>query len=87
MEIRFSKVPADPIARVHEYAHAAGATARITKLRSPFLRFSLDGDERQHDEVIRALLTYDPHATIRTARAVYEGRDDFEAQVKARVSA
>lgn len=33
-----------------------------------------------HDRVIRALLTLDPDATIRTARAVYEGLEDFEKQ-------
>ena len=43
-------------------------------------RFVLDADERAHDRVIRALLTLDPDATVRTARAIYEGLADFEKQ-------
>lgn len=45
------------------------------------IRFVLDGATTdEYDRVIRALLTLDPDATIRTARAVYEGLADFENQ-------
>lgn len=37
-----------------------------------------------YDRLIKRLLNLDPDATIRTARAVYEGLADYEAQLKAR---
>lgn len=88
MEIRFSPghVPPDPIARVHQFAQEAGSKVYITKLRSPVLRFTVGGTESTVDYVIRALLTLDPDATVRTARATYNGKDDFERQCAARVS-
>lgn len=38
------------------------------------------------DITIESLLSVYPDATIRTARAVFEGLDDFQAQKKARVA-
>lgn len=45
---------------------------------------SAPADETTHDNVIRALLKLDTEATVRTARAVYEGWEDFEYQYTAR---
>ena len=65
------------------------------KWSDPFsVRFTLhaDGpgskpaDSDTHDKVIRALLELDPDATVRTARAIYEGLADMQAQLKARVA-
>lgn len=52
-----------------KHAHN-GYTTRTWRAASPEI----------HDRVIRALLTLDPDATVRTARAVYEGLKDFEKQ-------
>ena len=41
-------------------------------------------DHVAHDKVIRALLAIDPHAEIRTAKAIYRGREAFERQCGAR---
>lgn len=87
MEIRFS--------REGEYASLVDVTARKhvqyvrhTSAHKACVRFTLPGaDQAQHDNVIRALLTLDPDAVVRTARAVYEGRDDFERQYAARMNA
>ena len=38
-----------------------------------------------HDRFIGELFAQDPDATVRTARAVYEGRNDFLAQLAARI--
>lgn len=38
-----------------------------------------------HDALIRALFVADPHAIVRTAKAVYDGQKDFLAQMAARV--
>ena len=39
-------------------------------------------DYAAHDKVIRALLAIDPHAEIRTAKAIYRGLADFDNQQK-----
>lgn len=62
-----------------------GCGMEFTSVRGACVRFRLiDADEADHDHIIRALLTLDPDATVRTARAVYEGLADFETQYKAR---
>jgi len=93
MEIRFSKSfcagmdyePVSPDDRryyaIKTAAMQNGAVWLTTKVRGPFVRFTLPAEpEWVHDRVIRALLTLDPDATVRTARAVYEGLEDFEKQ-------
>jgi hypothetical protein len=42
---------------------------------------------QQHDDVIARLFMADPHATIRTAKAVFKGAADFYAQKQARAVA
>lgn len=92
MEIRFTEVgdvrPPGVSFRdlVNDAAGLHGMAVTITSERERCVRFRLlDADTADHDKVIRALLTLDPDATVRTARAVFEGLADFEAQVKARV--
>ncbi len=90
MEIRFSQYwidHASPQALVNKVCHVANdiygdAGFNFTSVRGACVRFTL---RRNHNEVIRALLTLDPGATVRTARAVYEGLDDFERQYRARM--
>lgn len=86
MEIRFSN---NEDAMFFTDALVAAKPVEIAGLRKTFdgrtIRFRLvKADQADHDRVIRALLTLDPDATVRTARAVYEGLTDFEAQYKAR---
>jgi hypothetical protein len=83
--------------RAHHVAEAAkqhNCYANV-KWSDPFsVRFTLhsDGpgspaaDVATHDKVILALLTLDPDATVRTARATYESLADFNAQKAARVA-
>ena len=84
MEIRFSMAytlskPAWLGAVVSQAA--APLFVNLGKERGNTLRFTLPkASVKDHDRVIRALLTLDPDATIRTARAVYEGLEDFEKQ-------
>lgn len=90
MEIRFSDgFRADPqdtvdnIASTHR-AHmhlssASGQSVRFT-LRRSYRAESKIVDDMAHDIVIRALLTLDPDARVRTAKAVFNGLKDFEAQ-------
>lgn len=76
-------------------AQAAGCWARV-KWWTPYkARFTVTADcmgrelmasTEQHERVIASLLERHPEAEIRTARATYEGRADFEAQRKARVA-
>ncbi len=93
MEIRFSESfvgsPAlKPIALTRQVAKAICSSDTfkdvtlysLTSAKGRAVRFVVHGDEARHDRVIRALLTLDPDATIRTARAVYEGLADFEKQ-------
>ncbi len=95
MEIRFSESfvgsPAlKPMALVAMVARAArqdrgdpggGYQAHITNARGRQVRFTMpDADTIAHDRVIRALLTLDPDATVRTAKAIYNGKADFERQ-------
>ncbi len=93
MEIRFSDKfcegmdyePQSPLDRRYYAIKTAAmqndAVWLTTKVRGPFARFTLPAEpEWVHDRVIRALLTLDPDATVRTARAVYEGLEDFEKQ-------
>lgn len=95
MEIRFSKRE-DPLHLLNKVLAATrqcGVSAQRMLIRDRAVRFILADDTfgtqtatvEQHDQVIRALLTLDPDATVRTARAIYEGLSDFEAQHKARV--
>ncbi len=92
MEIRFSSKahPANQCVFVHNAAEKFGVFANIGKVHGRAVRFQLhDGfsgtvSTEDYDNVIRALLNLDPDATIRTARAVYEGLADFEAQYKVR---
>ncbi len=86
MEIRFSKLRPDPWGDVYSTARSVCVIAKYTKaFGMERCRFTLpEANESEHDSVIRALLTLDPDATVRTARAVYECLADFEAQYKAR---
>lgn len=97
MEIGFSDsyTPVSYEKTVEDCAQSKGARSIVTSSRRRSVRFQLfEGlmfcerrlDEAGHDRVIRALLTLDPDATVRTARAVYEGLEDFERQCKARNS-
>ncbi len=89
MEIRFAMAP-HPEGAVEFYElveERSKKYAIITSVRGEngeYVRFRLPNDDAIHDSVIRALLTLDPEATVRTARAVYEGLNDFEQQYKAR---
>ncbi len=94
MEIRFSDfyTPISDRKAVEGVADAAGVFASVVSDRRRCVRFTLRknvaphqgypylADTEDHDRVIRALLTLDPDATVRTARAVYEGLEDFEKQ-------
>ncbi len=94
MEIRFSEsFVGEPALKPAALWHVVKAEARkyvsgldMGNARARSVRFTIPaGTELDHDIVIRALLTLDPDATVRTSRAVYEGLASFEAQVKARV--
>lgn len=85
MLITFSKERRYPAADIDNAAKQVGATMECKWVCPDEVRFTLPGaSEAQHESVIRALLTLDPHARIRTARAVYESLEDYQAQVKAR---
>lgn len=86
MEIRYSQPPAYPAwSKADQCAKMFGLEAAITSTSQYGVRFTLPGASvDDHDRVIRALLTLDPDATIRTARACYEGLRDFEAQLSVR---
>lgn len=85
MLISFSQPRLGGEEHLHEIAGASGTRAKMTWSNPHEIRFTLPGaTEAQHESVIRALLELDPHARIRTARAVYESLEDYEAQVKAR---
>ena len=88
MEIRHKTHNLFRDSHVRKAAEAAHCYANV-KWSDPFsVRFTLhaDGpgsapaDEVAHDEVIRQLLMLDPDATVRTARAIYEGWEDFIGQ-------
>ena len=81
MEIQFSKPVGSEVGTVYRLAHAADCAIKLTSASGPHVRFTLpEASVEDHDRVIRALLTLDPDATVRTARAVYEGLEDFEKQ-------
>ncbi len=86
MEIRFSTATEPfhsltPGGLVDWCAQKERVNMELTKERGLNVRFTLPGSSTEaHDRVIRALLTLDPDATVRTARAVYEGLEDFERQ-------
>lgn len=88
MEIRFSAglwkpklLGAPHYEIVNDVAEELGVGVSLTSDSGRFVRFTLPGASvADHDRVIRALLTLDPDATVRTARAVYEGLEDFEKQ-------
>ncbi len=92
MEIRHKTHNLFRDSHVRKAAEAAHCYANV-KWSDPFsVRFTLhsDGpgsapaDTETHDRVIRTLLELDPDATVRTARAVFEGLQDFESQFRAR---
>ena len=92
MEIRHHTHNLFRDSHVRKAAEAHHCYANV-KWSDPFsVRFTLhsDGpgsppaDSATHDKVIRSLLELDPDATIRTARAIYEGLNDFNSQLKAR---
>lgn len=93
MEIRFSKTVVFPEQPIRSAAKNAGVFARVKWARISEARFTLcskfggyqPASLEAHDAVIAALFALDPDAVVRTARAVYESRADFEAQRKARV--
>jgi uncharacterized protein (DUF2461 family) len=80
--------------QVAQAASEAGCFARVKWWMPHGARFTLHARNtdstpasfEQHDAVIKSLLTIHPDARIRTARATYEGRADFEAQKQARVA-
>lgn len=92
MEIRFSTARQYPEDDIWQAARLAGCYARVKWATTAAVRFQLVKDKDSYeqadsdiqDKVIGALLDLDPDATIRTARAVFEGRTDFESQLKAR---
>lgn len=94
MLITFSRNYPQPESMVTEAARLAHAFPKIRWARPGECRFVLtlsqgnaaSASNAAHDTCIRALLMIDPLATVRTARANYEGLRDFEAQVKARVA-
>jgi hypothetical protein len=95
MEIRLSKPNPYFDQHITRAAEQAGCFARIKWARAAACRFVLvdradsfkPATFEQHDQVIRLLLELDPHATIRTSRATYEGVADFESQLKVRIPA
>lgn len=97
MEIRWTKAFNDPWHAVWQTVEDAGRdhgypslTAELTSQRENTVRFKTKfsrrdlADEPATDVAIRALLTLDPDAVVRTAKAIYNGRADFEQQVKTR---
>ena len=93
MEIRHNTHNLFRDSHVRKAAEAHHCYANV-KWSDPFsVRFTLHAngpgsapaDSDTHDKVIRSLLELDPDATVRTARAIYDGKADFEAQLKARV--
>lgn len=94
MEIRHKTHTLYRDAHVRNAAAGANCYANV-KWSDPFsVRFTLHAtgpgspaaSVEAHDAVILALLTLDPNATVRTARATYENLADFLAQQKVRVS-
>ena len=92
MEIRFSRARQDPEDAIWAVAHAAGIHARVKWATTAVVRFQLVQDKDSYHQaptdrqeaVIAALLALDPDATVRTARVIYEGLIDYQAQTKAR---
>lgn len=93
MEIRLSSPDPSFDAKIEKAANRAGCFSRVKWATANQVRFILvekamsmkQASFEQHDEVIARLFMADPHATIRTARAQFEGAADFHAQKKARV--
>ncbi len=93
MEIRFSTTRPHAEDSIWKAAKDNGCHARIKWATTAAVRFILVTAKESYDQappetqdkVIRALLVLDPEATIRTARATFEGLQDFEAQHVARV--
>ena len=92
MEIRHHTHNLFRDSHVRKAAEAAHCYANV-KWSDPFsVRFTLHAsgpgsapaDTATHDKVIRSLLDLDPNATVRTARAIYEGLADYQTQTKAR---
>lgn len=93
MEIRFSTARQYPEDEIWQVARLAGCHARVKWSTAAAVRFQLvrskesfeQAEPTTQEKVIAALLNLDPGATIRTARAVYEGKMDYESQLKGRV--
>lgn len=94
MEIRFSTARYYPEDDIMQIAKLAGCHARVKWATTAAARFQLVRDRDSYeqadtgiqDKVIHALLNLDPEATIKTARAVYEGLTDFKTQGLARLT-
>lgn len=93
MEIRLSTLDVFFFEHIEHAAKIARCFARIKWTTPRQVRFvlveramsNMPASVEQHDQVIGALLAIDTQATVRTARATYEGALDFEAQRKARI--
>lgn len=88
MNIQFSYAQPDTDRLVRQAARMAHCVAAI-KWAEPYeCRFTLHASANdlrsatsaQHDAVIAALLDVDVDARIRTAKATYNGRDDYRRQ-------
>lgn len=95
MEIKLSKPNAFIDVAIDKAASDSGCVAKLKWWRPDNARFILvdrimsdrPATFEQHDSVIRLLLEQNPQATVRTARATFEGLLDWQAQMKARVPA
>lgn len=94
MEIKLNKPHQFLDKSVEIAAMNAGCWARVKHWTSISARFTLQatpGSEvpasfEAHDAIIKSLLDIYPDARIRTARATFEGKADWEAQKQARVA-
>jgi NADPH-dependent ferric siderophore reductase len=84
MEIRLSTPQPDFANLLTRAAHLAGCRAHIKRTTPHGVRFTLHeqlshefATDGQHDDVIARLFMADPGATVRTARAIYEGAASF----------
>lgn len=86
MLIQFSDDIPEPELAVEQCA-STWPIADIKWCRGNEVRFTLPGATvAQHEQVILALLTLDPRATIRTARARYAGLADYQRQLAGKKS-
>ncbi len=94
MEIKLKRHDRYIDKRVEEAARQAGCEALVRWWLPDKCRFRLAASGsigqtpatfQQHDDTIARLFIQYPDATVRTAKAIYDGAADFEAQRKARV--